>query len=407
MMKFLHIMYGSLRLLWRFRFRSALTLFSAMLGVTGVISAVNYASGGREQVLNQIQRLGTNIIIVTPQQSRSVGGRARTGEIVTTLIEEDYTAIRREVSSISRFSAIVSLGVLLKVGEFSKNSRVIGCQPDYPKIRNWQIVEGEFFGIAEERRSGRVAVLGHTVARDLFSEGSPIGQRLFINRVPFEVIGVLAEYGQGIDNADEDNQVYVPLPTAMHRLMNIDYYSALIFAVSHWQQMDETAKQITAILRQRHHTLAKQPEDFQVQNQKQLIDIQIAASERLNFFVYLIGLCGLFVAGLGILAISWIGVKARTVEIGTRRALGATSFDIFFQIFFEAIVVAVLGSMLGLAAGWQSSHLIAKQVNLPFVFDWQNAWITLTIAIVLNLIFALFPSQKAARLHPIHALKYE
>jgi len=377
-MKFFRIMFGSLRLLWRFRLRSALTLFSAMIGVAGVISSVNYATGGRQQALHQIQRLGTNIVTVTSQQSRSVGGRARTGAIVTTLVEEDYTAIRREVPSIARFSAVASRGFPLKAGEFSKSCPIIGCEPDYIRIKNWSVTQGEFFGAAEDRRSARVAVLGHTVARDLFGEESPIGQRLFINRVPFEVIGVLAERGQGLDIANEDNQVYVPLRTAMHRLMNIDYYSALLFEVARWEAMDETARAISSVLRQRHRASAKQPEDFQVQNQKQLIDTQIASSERLSSFVRWIGVSGLCVAGLGILAVSWIGVKARTVEIGARRALGATGFDIFFQILFEAMVVSVPGSVLGLVVGWQSSRLIAEQVNLPFVFDWKNARLALT-----------------------------
>jgi putative ABC transport system permease protein len=250
-------------------------------------------------------------------------------------------------------------------------------------------------------------VLGHTVARDLFGDESPIGRRLFINRAPFEVIGVMTERGQGLDVANEDNQVYVPLRTAMHRLMNIDYYSALIFEVARREEMDETAAAISSVLRQRHRASAKQPEDFQVQNQKQLIDTQIASSNQLGFFTRWTGLGGLCVAGLGILAVSWMGVKSRTVEIGARRALGATAFDIFFQILFEAVVISLLGSALGLVAGWQSSRLIAEQVDLPFVFDWGNARFALACAITLNLAFSLLPSRNAARLDPIRALKCE
>lgn len=404
---FLLIMAGSLRLIWRFRLRSTLILLSAMLGVAGVIASVNYASGGRQQVLNQIQRMGTNVLIVTPQQSRSVGGRARTGSLVTTLVEQDYAASRREISSIKRASAVVTRVFLLKAGEFSKNCPVIGCEPSYIRIKNWSVEQGDFFDTADLRKSARVAVLGRTVAHDLFGDESPLGQRLFINRVPFEVIGVMSERGQGLDVANEDNQVYVPLSTAMHRLMNIDYYSALLFEVDRWEAMDDAAQSIARVLRQRHRSTDKRPEDFQVQNQKALIDTQIASSEKLRFFVRWIGLSGLVVSGLGILAISWIAVKERTVEIGTRRALGATADEIFFQMLFEAAVVSSLGSILGLAAGWHGSRIIAGRVNLPFVFDWANALFALTLAIVLNLTFALLPSRKAARLDPIRALKYE
>src|SRR5262245_65396929 len=137
MRKFIHIMSVSLRLIWRFRLRSSLILLSATLSVAGVISSVNYASGGRQQVLNQIRRLGTNVVNVAPQQSRSVGGRARTGSIVTTLVGQDYLAIRRELSSLARSSALATAGFRLKAGEFSKTTSVVGCEPDYFRIKSW------------------------------------------------------------------------------------------------------------------------------------------------------------------------------------------------------------------------------------------------------------------------------
>jgi putative ABC transport system permease protein len=397
----------SLRLIWRFRLRSSLILLSATLGVAGVVSSVNYASGGRQQVLDQIRRLGTNVVNVTPQQSRGVGGRARTGSIVTTLVEQDYLAIRRELPSLARSSALATGGFRLKAGEFSKTTSVVGCEPDYFRIKSWSLERGEFFDASDLRKSARVAILGHTVARDLFGYEEAVGRRLFINRAPFEVVGVLAELGQGLDAANEDNQVYVPLSTAMRRVMNVEYFSGLVFELDRWGAMDDGAKAIADMLRRRHHSSPKQPEDFQVQNQKELIDTQTASAERLSFFVRWIGLSGLVVSGLGALAISWIAVKERTVEIGTRRALGATACDIFFQLLFEAAVVSSLGCAFGLAAGWQSSRLIAEQARLPFVFDWTNARVALAFAVGLNLMFALLPSGKAARLDPIRALKYE
>ena len=397
----------SLRLIWRFRLRSSLILLSATLGVAGVISSVNYASGGRRQVLNQIRRLGTNVVNVTPQQSRSVGGRARTGSIVTTLVEQDYLAIRRELPSLARSSALATAGFRLKASDFSKTTSVVGCEPDYFRIKSWSLERGDFFEASDLRKSARVAILGHTVARDLFGDEAAVGRRLFINRAPFEVVGVLAELGQGLDVANEDNQVYVPLSTTMRRLMNVEYYSGLVFELDRWEVMDDGAKAIANLLRRRHRSSPKQPEDFQVQNQKELIDTQTASAESLAFFVRWIGLSGLIVSGLGALAISWIAVKERTVEIGARRALGATACDIFFQLLFEAAVVSSLGSAFGLAAGWQSSRLIAEQAHLPFVFDWTNARVALAFAVALNLTFALLPSGKAARLDPIRALKYE
>lgn len=406
--KSLYILAGSLRSIWRFPLRSGLLLLSAMLGVAGVTSAINYAAEGRLKALNQIRRMGTNILVVTPQQSRAVGGRARTGAIVTTLIEQDYAAIQRELPDIAQSSATTTGSFLVKAGDLSKNScPVIGVEPNYFSIRNWIAADGFIFGSADARRSSRVVLLGWTVARDLFGDASPVGRRVLINRVPFEVTGVLAERGQSLDAGNEDNQVYVPLTTAMHRLMNVSYYSSLIFEIATWDRMDEDAQAIREILIRRHHVLTNLPADFQIQNQKSLIDTETLTAERLAFLVRWVGLSGLFVSGLGILAITWIAVRERTGEIGTRRALGATASDILFQFLFEAAIVSLIGCLVGLAAGWEGSRLIAQRAGLPFDFDWSAARFVILLSAGLNLAFALFPSGKAALLHPVGALKYD
>jgi putative ABC transport system permease protein len=406
--KALHLMAGSLRLIWRFRLRSGLILLSALLGVAGVISAINYASEGRMKVLNRIQRLGTNVIIVTPQLSRTVGGRAKTGAIVTTLVAGDYAEIVREIPEIDKSSAMVSASFLVKAGDLSKNSCiVIGTEPAFAQIRHWQTSEGEFYGTPEMRRSARVAVLGSTVRRDLFGSESPIGKRMFINRVPFEVIGVLEERGQGLDATNEDNQVYVPLTAAMRRLANLDYFGAILFEVSSWDKMDDVTSAMREVLKKRHRAPGSVPDDFQIQNQKTLIDTEKTSSNRLEFLVKGVGLSGLAVSGLGILAISWIAVGERVGEIGIRRALGATKPDIFFQFLFEAMVISVLGCSVGLLAGWGGTESIAQRADLPFYFDWTGARLVIALAISMNLVFALIPSRRAALLDPIRALKAE
>jgi putative ABC transport system permease protein len=408
MRKALLLMTGSLRLIWRFRLRSGLILLSALLGVGGVISAINYAAEGRMKVLNRIQRFGTNVLVVTPQLSRNVGGRAKTGTIVTTLVAADYAEILREIPEIEKSSATITTSFLVKAGDLSKsNCIVMGTEPDYARIRHWRTTEGEFYEMPEMRTSARVAVLGSTVRRDLFGSESPVGKRIFINRVPFEVIGVLEERGQGLDATNEDNQVYVPLSTAMRRLANVDYFSSILFAVTRWDKMDETTEAIHKVLSRRHHAPGNLPEDFQIQNQKALIDTEIASSNRLTFLVRWVGLSGLAVSGLGILAICWIAVGERVGEIGIRRALGATKSDIFFQFLFEAAVISVLGCLAGLVAGWRGTQSIAQQADLPFFFDWTSAELVVGFAMFMNLVFALIPSRRAALLDPIRALKSE
>ena len=395
------------RQIWRYPLRSCLVVTCAALGVAGAITAVNYASGGEQQVLEQIRRLGTNIVIVSAKQSRAVADRERTGSVVTTLTETDYRALREEIVGPVPSSAMVTSSLRLKAGFLSKVTTVAGVEPDYFAMKAWALDDGTFFDDYAIRRSSRVALLGYSVARDLYESASPIGERLFINRVPFEVIGVLAERGPGLDQTNEDSRVYVPVTTAMRRLLNIDHYNALLFELPDVTGMQAAANDIDALLRVRHRISAFRPEDFQVQTQQELIDTQLASADRLRFLVSWVSLSILGVSGLGILATAWIAVRDRTTEIGTRRALGATAPHVFFQFAFEAGVLACVGIGIGLLLGWGCSRLLADRVDLPFVFDTSNAWLALSVALLLNLIFASWPALRAARMDPIRALKHE
>ena len=397
----------ALRLLWRYRLRSTLLMLSAALGVGGVVCSVNYGAGGSKQVLDQIRRMGTNVIIITPTESRAIAGRARTGGAVTTLVERDYSAIRKELLTRTRSSAVVTGSFRVKAGDLSKTTTVLGCEPDYFTIKDWPMLNGVAFDATQERAAARVVVVGHTVAVDLFGTLSPLGQRLMINRVPFLVIGVLTERGQGLDVSNEDDEVYVPLTTAMRRLTNVDHYSAIVVEVNAMPSMNAASVQMRSMLRSQHRIHTDQTEDFQIQNQKTLLDTQMAAAARLNFFLRWIAASALTVSGLGIVAITWIAVNERTHEIGTRRALGATRGDIFFQITVETAALALSGSILGFAVSWPTSRLISGSVGLPFVFERGAAAISFAAAMTIDLIFTFFPSRKAASVSPIEALRYE
>ena len=397
----------SLRLILRYRLRSGLLALSAALGVSGVVCSVNYGASGTQKVLDQIRRLGTNVLMITPAPSRSLAGRPRTGAGVTTLVERDYVAIKRNVPTRMRSSALVTQNFWTKAGDLSKNAAIVGCEPGYFPAKDWTAVAGELFDAAQERTAARVAVLGHTVALDLFGASSPVGQRMTVNRVPFTVVGVLQERGQGLDVNSEDNQIYVPLRTAMRRLMNVDHYAGILVEVDSLENMDQAANQISLLLHQSHHILPNQPDDFQVQNQKTLVDTQMAAAERLGFFLRWVGSSALLVSGLGIVAITWIAVRERTHEIATRRALGATSADIFLQIQCENGSLALLGGLLGIALSWPISRLLSAQFSLPFVFHGKNALLVFEIAGALNLVFSLLSSREAASISPMEALRYE
>jgi len=401
------ILIRALRLMWRYRLRSALLMLSAALGVTGVVCSVNYGASGTRQILDQIRHLGTNVLIITPAQSRAVAGRARTGEPVTTLVERDYRALKSEVRSRTRSSALVTQSFWSKAGDLSKNAAVMGCEPDYFDIKDWAVAAGELFDSTQEQTAARVALLGHTVANDLFGASSPLAQRMMINRVQFTVIGVLTERGQGLDVSDEDSQIYVPLSTAMRRLTNLDHYGGIVLEIDSLKRMDAAAEQSRALLHQMHHIQPNQPEDFQIQNQKSLLDTQMAAARRLGLFLRWIAASALAVSGLGIVAITWIAVKERTHEIGTRRALGATAADIFFQVTCETAALALGGGLVGIIVSWPISHLMIDSAGLPFLYDGNSAILAFAAAAALNLVFSILPSRKAASVSPMEALSYE
>ena len=401
------IIIRALRLMWRYRLRSALLMLSAALGVCGVVCSVNYGASGTKQILDQIRRMGTNVLIITPAQSRVIAGRARTGVSVTTLVERDYRAVKNEVLSRTRSSALVTQSFWNKAGDLSKNGVVVGCEPEYFLIKDWKVVSGELFGSTHERTASRVAVLGYTVAGDLFGASSPIGQRMMINRVPFTVIGVLSERGQGLDVSNEDSQIYVPLATAMRRLMNVDHYAGIVLEIDSLDSMDAAAEQSRSLLHQLHRVQPNRPDDFQIQNQKSLLDSQTAAARRLELFLRWIAASALAVSGLGIVSITWIAMKERTREIGTRRALGATAADIFLEVTCEMLALALGGGLLGIAVSWPTSRLISDSVRLPFVFDNKSAVLAFAAAATLNLAFSIFPSRKAASIRPIEALRFE
>jgi putative ABC transport system permease protein len=395
----------AMRMMWRFRLRSSLLILSAGLGLSGVVCSVNYGASGTEQLLAQIRQMGMNLLIITPAESRSIAGRARTGTLVTTLVERDYYSIRSEIPSQVRSSAIVTQSFWTKAGDFSKNAVVVGCEPSYFQIKSWLITDGRVFDSTEERSESRVVLLGRTVAADLFGASSPVGQRMMINRVPFTVIGVLTERGQGLDVSNEDAQLYVPLTTAMRRLMNVDHFGAIVLELASLEYLDRASDQIRSLLRRMHHVRQNQADDFQIQNQKDLLDTQTSTGKRLGYLLRWISACALVVSGLGIVAISWIAVKERTQEIGTCRALGATTPDIFFQVTCETLAAALIGGSLGAALSRPISRFLSNSSRLPFVFDIRSALMAFTAAALLNLTFAILPAMRAASTSPVEALR--
>jgi putative ABC transport system permease protein len=397
----------SLRNFRRFQLQATLIVVSTIAGTLGVLVSTGYSAGGRQKIANQFDRLGTSVIIVTPQQSRSVGGRARTGRIVTTLNAADYRAIRSAENLITASSPTVAAVLRIRAGDLTKNTAVIGCEPDYLRIKHWTVAQGSSFEEADDRRQARIVLLGSTAARDLFGTSDPVGEHVTISRVPFTVAGVLTERGQGLDSANEDDQVYVPLQTAMRRLMNVDYFASIQFRIDSVAQMDEVERELTALLEQRHKRSSPSQADFQVQNQQRLLDTQLAAFGRLTFYVRWIAFSMLAVSALGVLATTWIAVHNRTREIGVRRAIGATRTDILMQLFAEGMMGSFTGCAAGLVAGYFMLRIVAERAGQPFLFSITAALAEGFASMALYAGFAAVSGMRAIYIDPTGAFRVE
>lgn len=386
--------------------RTTLVALAVILGVGGAITAESYATAGQAQLVSQLQRLGITIISVTPKQSRNAGLRARTGAPVKTLDARDYREIRRRVRDLDATSATVAGSFLAKAGDLSKNNcTVVGVEPSFARIRQWRMRSGEVFSEADERSAARVAVLGASVARDLFNDALPIGQRVFINRVPFRVVGVLEDSGTDLAAASQDDQIFVPLRTAARRLLNIDSYSSLVLNVSESSSVATVTDDVRAVLGATHRAAAPTREDFQIQTQQSLAEAAVRAANRVRRYVSLITASSLASAGIGALVICWIGVGQRTSEIGTRRALGATARDIFIQFLSEIVFVCLAASVIGVLFGCATNFVLSWWGNSSFEFRWDVGGTIAAVECTLAITFGVGPAIRASRIDPIFALR--
>ncbi len=357
----------------RFRLQTTLVALAAISGVAAVVASSAYAQSGARAILARYEALGTKMVVIAPAASRAVGGRARTGAAVTTLTLADYRAIRAARSDITAASASVTGSFRLRAGDLTKSVIVIACEPDYFAIKHWPAVQGAIFDSGAARDATRVVLLGRGASRDLFGDSDPTGRRLTINRVPFVVAGVMEERGRRLDGSDEDDQVYVPLAAGMHRLMNVDNLGAIMLQADTAASVQPLAAGAAALIATRHRRFGARLPDFQVTNQQQLMDDQLAAFGRFSFLVRWISLSALAVCAVGVTAICWISVNGRQADIGGMRALGARRGDIWLQFTAETLTPGLLGAACGLALGYGGALTLEAALGQPSWFDWTAA----------------------------------
>jgi putative ABC transport system permease protein len=396
----------ALRALGRNKLRSFLTMLGIIIGVGAVIAMVAIGEGAKALVRQQIASLGTNLLIILPG-TVTVGG-ARTGlGGRQSLTDADAKAIMSQIPIVTGASPVLRQVQQVIGGEQNWSTPVQGVAPEFEQIRDWKLVDGRFISQADIDSAAKVALIGQTVAYNLFGDENPLGSVIRIKKIPFQIVGVLDIKGQSSSGTDQDDTVMVPYTTMMKRVMGVTYIQQITVAAASADLTEQAKNQITLLLRERHRIRPGNDDDFMIRN---LSDIAEAASNSATVMAILLGSIAsvsLLVGGIGIMNIMLVSVTERTREIGIRMAVGARSRDILLQFIVEAIVMAAIGGALGVGIGIATSNIVHRVMEWPVLVRPDVVMIAILVSGGVGVFFGFYPAQKAAHLDPIEALRYE
>lgn len=388
------------------KMRSVLTMLGIIIGVGAVIAMVSIGMGIRKNVQDSIASLGSNMLIVQAGAPK-VGGVRQAAGSGENLKLEDADALRKRLQNVDYVAPSVQKSYQVVNGNQNWNTSVYGITPDYMAIRSLTVDSGSFLTNNDIKARSRVAVIGSTVAANLFGTTNPVGKNIRINNDPYKVVGVLDSKGQSSMGQDQDDCVLIPVTTAMERLMALTSIKTINIQVSSSDKLDQVQGQIETLLRQRHRIKNPADDDFQVRNLTSIMQTMTNTTDMITLLLGSIAAISLIVGGIGIMNIMMVSVTERTREIGIRKALGATFANIMMQFLIESIVVGVVGGLLGIVIGCSASLLIGKFAGFQTVITPEPILLSFFFSVGIGLFFGIYPARKAAKLDPIEALRYE
>ncbi len=391
--------------------RSILTMLGIIIGVASVVAMVAVGSGARQRVIEQINVLGSNIIMIQSGSVTSGGVRMGSGSRQT-LTEDDAVALEREVPAVQVAVPTVRGTVQIVAGGLNWSTAAIGTTPSYFEARDWELSAGRQFTAEDIAGAAKVVILGETVSTNLFPEGNPVGQEVRIKNVPFAVIGVLARKGQSMQGWDLDDTLLIPITTAKNRVLGTTLSKArtigsMIVKVRDGEDTGAAEAAMRELLRQRHRLLANQEDDFQIRNLTEIAATRDASSRTLAFLLAAVATVSLVVGGIGIMNIMLVSVTERTREIGLRLAVGARPRDIRTQFLIEATTLATIGGAIGVVIGGAGAILAATWAGWPTLIQLDSIILAVTFSFAVGVFFGFYPAQRASRLDPIEALRTE
>ena len=390
--------------------RSLLTMLGIIIGIAAAIVAVSIAQGAGKQLTEQIEQFGTHVLQVRPGTS-FFGGRSRGAGSARAVTDDDVEALL-ELDGIEAASGRAQAGVTLVAGGRNWTTSLFGVGADFGLIQDWGIAEGRGITPGEARRGAKIAVIGLTVARELFEGADPIGQRIRINRTPATIVGVLEEKGATSWGQDQDDTIWMPLETVRSRVARspgsvVDDAGRIYLKV--WDDLDvlDVQAEIEDLMRVRRNIQPGADDDFRVINFAEFIRARNETESLLGFLLAAFSATSLIVGGIGIMNIMLVSVTERTREIGLRRAVGARSRDVLTQFLVEATVLGLIGGVVGLALGVGGTLLAARLGDFPVLLSPATLVGAVGIAVVIAVFFGYYPARRASRLDPIDALRFE
>lgn len=393
------------------KLRSALTMLGIVIGVASVIATVAIGSGATQRIQDQIASIGSNIIIIIPGSTSSSGVHLGTGN-APTLSEADAKDIPAQCPDVALAAPMVRGGAQVVNGNNNWATQIFGVTSDYLTIRQLSIADGAEFTQQDVDQANKVAVLGKTPVDNLFGGVEPVGQVIRIKNVPFTVVGVLTPKGQSAQGQDQDDVILLPISSAKRKVIgvnsaNADAVNTIMMQAKSGAVIQAAQDEAEALLRQRHHLQASDPDDFSIRNLQELFAAQEASSNIMAMMLAAVASVSLVVGGIGIMNIMLISVRERTREIGLRQAIGAKTRDILTQFLVEAITLSIAGGIVGIILGVGVSALISRLAGWATSVGPGAVALAVFFSAMVGIGFGYYPARKAAFLDPIEALRSE
>ena len=388
------------------KMRSLLTMLGIVIGVGAVIVMVAVGQGAQTRIEQQIQNLGTNMIVITPGSSQQ-GGVSQGAGTFNRLSLDDAEKLKREGGQLSGVTPVIFTRAQAIGGQGNWRTIINGVSTDWQTIRDWPLKSGAFFTETDVRSIRKVAVLGSTVANNLFLGADPVGQQVQLRGVPFTVVGVLETKGQTASGTDQDDVIVVPYTTAQTRLSGWARVWQILAATYSPTDIPAAQMEIRTLLRESHRLGADDEDDFTIRNQTELADAASGTTQVMSYLLAAIASISLLVGGIGIMNIMLVSVTERTREIGIRMAIGARGSDVLTQFLIESVVMSLLGGIIGLLVGFAGAAILGKVTGWSTATPPEAVAIAVVFSAAVGIFFGFYPARKAASLNPIQALRYE